>query len=237
MLPLGETEVHIWEYATDPGVDRLAYAVSLLSAGERERWAAFRFDKHRAEYALSHALVRLALSEYAPVRAADWTFGVGEWGKPFIAGPVVHPPLWFNLSHTGGYVVCAVARMAVGVDVEQETRRADFAEVSQRFFAPGECEYLRGLPPELRRGAFFRIWTRKEAYIKADGRGLAVPLESFNVLDTAEYRFWEFQAAEHRIALAVADREGRIEVRRHDARRLFLAREDAFNTAVGDQPD
>src|ERR1700730_11780446 len=99
MLALGPTQIHLWQYpiGKEPVGEHLAYAMTLLSDAETAKRAAFYFEKHRTEYALSHAILRLVLSEYAPVRPEEWRFAIGQWGKPEIAGPVVDPPLWFNL--------------------------------------------------------------------------------------------------------------------------------------------
>src|ERR1700733_10368688 len=126
MRELGPLQIHLWQYpiGDPPDAQHLAHAMTLLSDAEKKRLAAFHFNKHRAEYALSHAISRLALSEYAPVRPEEWQFQTGEKGKPEIAGPAMDPPLWFNLSHTDGFVVCAAGRVRqLGVDVENMSRK------------------------------------------------------------------------------------------------------------------
>ena len=92
-------------------------------------------EKHRAEYALSHAMVRLVLSEYAPVRPEQWQFLTGEKGKPEIAGPALDIPLWFNLSHTDGFAVCVAGRVRqLGVDVENMSRKTSHRGISETLF-------------------------------------------------------------------------------------------------------
>ena len=116
-------------------------------------------------------LVRTALSHHGGIDPRDWSFGAGEHGRPFIAGPV-QPDLDFNLTHTEGMIVCLVASIpGAGVDVEFLPRRNDTAGVARHFFAPQE---QAGLPER-----FFDYWTLKEAYIKARGKGLALPLDGF----------------------------------------------------------
>jgi 4'-phosphopantetheinyl transferase len=192
MLDLGPTQLHLWQYpiGTTPVAGHLAYAMTLLSDAERVRCAAFYFEKHRTEYALSHAILRLVLSEYAPVKPEEWYFSFGEWGKPEIAGPAVDPPLWFNLSHTEGFVACVAGRVRqLGVDVENVNRMTSCIEIARHSFAAAEYDYLKNLPPALQHEAFFRIWTLKEAYIKAEGKGLSIPLDSFHFrLSTGEVR-------------------------------------------------
>jgi 4'-phosphopantetheinyl transferase len=183
MRELGPSQIHLWQYpiGDPPSAQHLAHARTLLSDAEERRCAAFRLEKHRAAYALSHAMLRLVLSEYAPVRPEQWQFLTGEKGKPEIAGPALDIPLWFNLSHTDGFAVCVAGRVRdLGVDVENMNRTASCDDLAKRFFASSEYEYLRNLPASLQRKAFFRIWTLKEAYIKAEGKGLSIPLDSFH---------------------------------------------------------
>jgi 4'-phosphopantetheinyl transferase len=194
---IGEADVDVWLLAApeDAGAERVARCAALLDAGERARLARFRAPADRARYLFAHALVRATLSRYAPeTPPAAWRFHVGPHGRPEIAdelvrggaamGAALAPPLRFNLSHTAGLVACAVALgRDVGVDVEHTaTPRFDAQaclEVAASSFAPSELAGLAGLPPEARRERFFAIWTLKEAYIKARGLGLALPLASF----------------------------------------------------------
>ena len=243
MRELGPLQIHLWQYpiGDPPDARHLAQAMTLLSDAEKKRRAAFHREKHGAEYALSHAMLRLVLSEYAPVGPEQWQFLAGEKGKPEIAGPALEPPLWFNLSHTDGFAVCVAGRVQqLGVDVENMSRKTSHQELAKRFFAPAEYEYLRTLPPSVQREAFFRIWTLKEAYIKADGKGLSIPLDSFHFRFSAEnptevtlesnaesnpgiWRFFEFEpGSDHRISIGVKNPEQRtLQVECHHAATLF----------------
>ncbi|MBZ5678116.1 MAG: 4'-phosphopantetheinyl transferase superfamily protein [Acidobacteriia bacterium] len=243
MRELGPSQIHLWQYpiGDPPDARHLARAMTLLSDAEKNRCAAFHMEKHAAEYALSHAMLRLALSEYAPVRPEQWQLLTGEKGKPEIAAPALDTPLCFNLSHTDGFAVCVAGRFRhLGVDVENMNRRTSHQELAQRFFAPAESEYLRSLPPSLQREAFFRIWTLKEAYIKADGRGLSIPLDSFcfrfpteNPAQVAlesnaqsnpdHWSFFEFRHGEdYRISIgAKGPASGTLQVLRLEAATLF----------------
>ena len=243
MRELGPSQIHLWQYpiGAPPDARHLAHAMTLLSHAEKKRCAAFHLEKHGAEYAVSHAMLRLALSQYAPVRPEEWQFLTREKGKPEIAGPALDPPLWFNLSHTDGFAVCVAGRVRqLGVDVENMSRKTSHEELAKRFFAPAEHEYLRTLPPNLQRDAFFRIWTLKEAYIKADGRGLSIPLDSFHFRFSTDspaqvtlesnaesnpsaWSFFEFQPGpDHRISIGVKNPEhGTLQVECHHAAILF----------------
>src|SRR3954462_12403632 len=153
----------------------------LLSLDERMRADRFRFERHRRQYIFAHAMVRLALSRAAPdVAPTDWSFAAGRYGRPFVAAPATSTALHFSLSHADGCVACVVSsHEAVGVDVETVSRHAAPLSTAARFFAPEEVETLRGLPEPAAIERFFDYWTLKEAYLKARGFGLNLPLDAF----------------------------------------------------------
>jgi 4'-phosphopantetheinyl transferase len=153
----------------------------LLSVDERVRADRFVFERHRRQYIFAHAMLRLALSKVAPnVAPSDWSFAAGRYGRPFIAAPALSTPLYFSLSHADGCVTCVVSRHeAVGVDVETVSRRVAPLSTALRFFAPEEVETLRSLPGPTAIERFFDYWTLKEAYLKARGFGLNLPLDAF----------------------------------------------------------
>jgi 4'-phosphopantetheinyl transferase len=151
---------------------------ALLSDEERARAARFHFERNRREYVAAHALKRLMLSEAAGGRPHDWCFAAEPGGKPFVAG---RTGLHFNLSHCNGLVACAVsADVPLGVDVEPLERRAPL-DVADHYFAPDERAWLFGLPDGEQSRGFFRLWTMKEAFIKATGKGVAQGLHSFAI--------------------------------------------------------
>jgi 4'-phosphopantetheinyl transferase len=178
---LGPRDVHVWLAVPEQIRDAplLARYLALLSDDERERAARFRFDEHRHQFCVAHALVRTALSRYARVEPGAWRFSVGERGRPEIVAAPGVPPLRFNLSHAGGLVACAVALARdVGVDVEDATRRADIDAIARRYFSPSERSDLAR--PGSGRDRFFELWTLKEAYLKARGIGIAAGLEKIS---------------------------------------------------------
>ena len=180
-LSLRPDEVHLWVVEPERVSDsRLLSAYhALLNADERERHARFRFEKHRLQFLVSHALVRLTLSRYAPVPPQSWRFFTNAYGRPEISGEGL-PGLRFNLSHTDGMAVCAVAiDTDVGADVEHSGRPGQTVELADSFFSPSEVRALRALPAERQRERFFDYWTLKESYIKARGAGLSLPLDQF----------------------------------------------------------
>jgi len=180
-MPLPPDEVHVWitepEKIEEPGL--LAAYLELLSPEEREKQRRFYFERHRRQYLVSHALVRLTLSRYAPVEPQAWSFVTNEFGCPRVAGEG-STGLRFNLSHTDGMAVVAVARdVDVGVDVEDAFRAGETVGLADRFFAPSEVTALRALEVPRQQDRFFAYWTLKESYIKARGMGLSLPLEQF----------------------------------------------------------
>jgi 4'-phosphopantetheinyl transferase len=178
VIPPGEAHLFTVRLAeaTDPGL--LAAYRDLLSDDERARGDRYLFERNRHEHVVAHALKRLCLSRYAGVDPRAWRFVVGERGKPEIAEPA--SALRFNLSHTDGLVACLVAEgIDVGVDVETTARRTDTDAIASRFFAEPEVAALLALPASEHKRRFFEYWTLKEAYIKARGLGLAIPLGDF----------------------------------------------------------
>jgi len=179
-LPLSAVHVDLVDTADAAALARLESYQALLSQDERERMARFVFDRDRRAFVITRAHVRTMLSRYAAVAPADWRFIENVHGRPEIfARPEGTPDLRFNISHTDGLIACAVTiGREVGVDVEHIGRHLTH-DVAGRFFAPEEVTELRGLPLEDQQRVFFDYWTLKEAYIKARGFGLALPLADF----------------------------------------------------------
>ncbi len=175
------SEAHIW--LTGPADAEAEGAhLPLLAPDELEQYRRFKVERPRRLYLAARALARSALSLYAPhVEPAAWSFRFNRHGRPEIDGPAARPPLRFNLSHTDGLVACLVTlELDAGVDVEQIERRINLVGVARHSFSEleaGEVGKLRGRDRQER---FFYYWTLKEAYIKARGMGLALPLRRFS---------------------------------------------------------
>ena len=180
LLPFNSVHVDLVDTASAAALDKLDAYRALLSPDEHERMARFVFDRDRRVFLITRALVRTMLSRYAQVAPADWKFIANVHGRPEILDrPPGAPDLRFNISHTDGLIACAVTiGREVGVDVEHINRHLTH-DVAGRFFAPDEVTDLRKLPDEEQRRVFFDYWTLKEAYIKARGFGLALPLGDF----------------------------------------------------------
>lgn len=176
---LAGVEAEVWVLPTEGlGPLQEARAAALLDAAETARAARFHFDRDRRDYRFAHALLRLLLSSAAPRDPRAWRFRDGAGGKPELAQPEPEP-LHFNLSHTRGCVACLAGRLPqIGVDLESRDRRVS-PDLGERLFAPAEAALLRHPDEALRWERFFRIWTLKEAYLKATGQGLRTPLNAF----------------------------------------------------------
>jgi 4'-phosphopantetheinyl transferase len=175
-LSLGGTEVHVWAADLEAGLEHEARA--LLSAEERARADRFHFAHDRRHFAVARARLRSLLGLYLGADPRALIFSYGANGKPSLSGS----RLRFNASHSGGRALFAFTKdREVGIDIERERDLEDPLTLAGRFFAPAEAQVLRGLSRDEVVPAFFRCWTRKEAYIKATGRGLAEPLDGFEV--------------------------------------------------------
>ncbi len=153
--------------------------LAILPAEEQVEVARFQCRKSRQLTLIGRALARHALSRHEGGDPADWRFARGPFGKPFTIGNR-QGTIAFNVAHTEGLVVCATGMVdAIGVDAEYVERRNALDDIAKRFFAASEVAALLALPPPQRKQEFFRYWTLKEAFIKAHGAGLALPLEQF----------------------------------------------------------
>lgn len=157
--------------------EELDVLVSRLDPVELERFHRFRPEVKKQEFALGKALTRFALSRATGRTTVPWVFTVDRRGKPGLGPP--HSSLHFNLSHTKGLLAVAVTSgHPVGIDVETIEPRSE--DIARRFFAPEEVSLLESTPADRRVTLFTTLWTLKEAYMKAHGDGLSIPLESFH---------------------------------------------------------
>lgn len=153
---------------------------AVLPAEETAACDRFVFESGRHQCLISRVLVRTALSAYTDVLPESWRFSANQFGKPHIAHPA-DCPLRFNLSHTSALIVCAVSQgWELGVDVEDVRRRVADESIARHYFASDEIESLLAVPTGERPARFLEFWTLKEAFLKAHGAGLAIPLKSFS---------------------------------------------------------
>lgn len=177
-----DVDVDVWYWPTlglEP--ERLASLTRILSAEEHVRLAAFHHAADRRDFAAVHALVRTALSTHADVAPRDWMFTSPPGRKPRILARCGWAGLYFNLSHTNGFVACAIARMpTIGVDVERIDRFVDVDEIASHCLSDDERREIAPLDAAARRVRFIEHWTLKEALVKATGEGLSGRLRSMS---------------------------------------------------------
>ncbi len=184
MIPLPPDEVHVWTASRHAPDDAAVGGFrDLLTDDERRRADRFVSAVDRRQFAVGRGLLRTILGRYLGRPPGGLRFVANAHGKPGLdPASGVDPALRFNVSHSGSLALYAVARgRELGVDIERIRPEFGGQAIAARFFAPGEVDALLALPPESRTLAFFHGWTRKEAYIKAQGKGLALPLDEFEV--------------------------------------------------------
>ncbi len=181
-ITLPAEEVHLWR------VDLASVAKAekrwddILSADERARATRFHFSRDRQYFTATRALLRTILGGYLDSDPKALRFQYSEKEKPSLTAPQSGNPVEFNVSHSGDVALLAFARgRDIGVDVERLRENFDHKAIAHRFFSEQEQRQLAALAPADRYRGFFRCWTRKEAYIKARGTGLSLPLRQFDV--------------------------------------------------------
>ena len=176
--PLSVGTVHVWHARYPDDAEEIPWPLGWLSEEERERYARFRIDRKRQDFAFGRLWLRALLASYLGCPSARVSLLHTERGRPYLA----QDDLQFNLSHSGGRLLCGLVRdCPIGVDIEQNADVAARDGIARRFFTTGEYEAIRGLPESLQAAGFFRCWTSKEAYLKAGSQGLAGHLGSFEV--------------------------------------------------------
>lgn len=178
---LGVDDVHIWRIDLSRP---MGHRENVLSAEEMARAALMKHDGARATFQHARMALRMILSAYTGLPAGQLPIIIDARGKPRL--DLTDAP-FFNLSHAGALALVAVTRAApVGVDVEIIRPTPRLGDLAERFFASGETAALRALPEAQRLDAFYACWTRKEAYVKADGTGIAGSLSGFEVSVTPD---------------------------------------------------
>jgi 4'-phosphopantetheinyl transferase len=179
-LKLSTNDIHVWHAKLeDPLVSPLE---GYLSQDEHIRAHRFRFKKDRNHFIIARGLLRTILASYLDTEPSDVQFSYADKGKPALKITSGNKTVNFNLAHSHGRALYAFSRnRELGVDLEFIRDELADEAVAERFFSQAEVAALRSLPPEIRREAFYNCWTRKEAYIKARGEGLSMPLNEFDV--------------------------------------------------------
>lgn len=181
-LRLAEGEIHVWRAYLDRGRPTRAEFRSMLAPDEEARANRYFLVSDCDDFVVTRGILRELLGRYVGCAARDIQFKYAPHGKPSLRQEFLALPVCFNVSHSHGLALFAFSLgLDLGVDVELV--RSDFggSEIAERYLAPQEVQELRSLPAALQAEGFFLCWTRKEAYLKARGEGLHIPLGSFSV--------------------------------------------------------
>jgi 4'-phosphopantetheinyl transferase len=181
-LSLTSGEVHVWRAGLEQPPELVERFLRTLDQDERTRASRFHFDKHRRHFIVGRGFLRSLLARYLETEPGDVRFAYGTYGKPALDGEYRDSRLRFNASHSHEFALYAfVQDHEIGVDVEYVKEGFASEDIARHFFSAYEVRTLMALPPAERAAAFFRCWTRKEAYIKALASGLSHPLDEFDV--------------------------------------------------------
>ncbi len=177
-MTLSNRDVHVWRASLSVSEIRLADFQAILADDERARAARFRNPLHGAQYTVARGVLRMLLGRYLNRPPKDIRFSYSHYGKPFIDD--ASETLRFNLSHSQDLVLYAFTHQReIGIDIEYIRPVSSRDQIA--VFSPNETRVLSALPAAQQAIGFFNCWTRKEAYIKAHGEGLSLPLDQFDV--------------------------------------------------------
>lgn len=181
-MTLTDDEVHVWRYALDQPPAITERLKRTLAQDELNRAGRFHFIKDRDHYIVARGTLRAILGYYLGLDPVKIRFRYAEYGKPSLVNELGGEWLRFNVAHSHGLALFGVTRgREIGVDLEWIRSGLADEQIAERFFSAAETRVLRELPMHLQDVAFFNCWTRKEAYIKARGEGLSMPLSDFEV--------------------------------------------------------
>jgi 4'-phosphopantetheinyl transferase len=181
-------QIHIWRAALDATALQTEQLQAFLSADEIARADRFHFEKDRLRYIVARGTLRQILGLYLKSAPHALQFDYTHFGKPFLPSETAKIGINFNLSHSGDMVLYAITRgQCVGIDLEKINPTIAIEQIAQRFFSPAEITALHAAPGDQRDQLFFLYWTRKEAILKATGKGVAFPLEKVNVSQQANH--------------------------------------------------
>lgn len=181
-LILSNKDVHVWYAPVKETANRLHYLKHILSTDELQRANRFNFETDRNRFITAHGILRTILGHYLNISADKLHFSYGRYGKPTLVDNISQKIVHFNVSHSSGLVLYAITRYSeVGIDIERIRPIDHMDQIAECYFSEQEKTAFRSLPENQKQEAFFAYWTRKEAFIKATGRGLSYPLNTFTV--------------------------------------------------------
>jgi 4'-phosphopantetheinyl transferase len=175
-------DTHIWSAELDRFTSMMQWLSTLLSSEEKNRSKHFIFNRDRNRFVVRHGLLRIILSHYIDIEPNCIEFVFGQNGKPALKGIVNNYDIRFNLSFSEGLCLFAITRCReIGIDIEFDGRSLDYDQIIHNFFAEKEKFFFRHIDKNQKKAAFFKLWTKKEALVKAIGIGLFFPFNSFSM--------------------------------------------------------
>ena len=193
-MQLDTSDIHLWFADTrDFPLQQLEErCLQWLSEQERIKFAKYKVVSSRHEFLLGQFLLRTTLSDYGKNLPREWLFVLGEYGKPELSAELAVEMPCFNLTHSKGKVVLALSlQQQIGIDLEAAREQRRIRKIAQRHFSQAETEQLFALPEQSHLTRFYELWTLKESYIKATGKGLSESLCSFGFdISIDSMRFW-----------------------------------------------
>jgi len=179
---LDDDEVHVWCVPLEIPASNAQYLQQTLPVEEMERAQRFVFEEDRSGFIVARGLLRVIIARYLALDPRRLRFCYNSYGKPGLLRESEQDSLFFNMSHAKGLALYALSRnREVGIDIERIRADRTGEEIAKTVFSPRELEVFRKIPAEMKRRAFLNCWTRKEAYVKATGRGLSIPLDQLEV--------------------------------------------------------
>jgi 4'-phosphopantetheinyl transferase len=226
---LSNDEIHIWSASLKQSWEDIAEHFSILSLNEQERAKRFYFEQDQNRYIAGRGMLRNFLGNYLGMEPGQIEFSYGAYGKPALANHLNVENLQFNLSHSNDVVVYTFTKdQLIGIDIEHVRPMKDMDDFAHHFFTPTEYNFIQALSKDQKQIFFFKLWTCKEAFLKANGSGLTAPLNQVEISfpndetailksigsDTAQAAHWHFKifnpVSGYQAAIAVEGYEKRI---------------------------
>lgn len=174
--------VHIWRASLDYSKSKLNLLIGSLSKDEIERANRFYFEKDRMQFIVRRGILKQIISKYLEIDPKNLLFEYNPFGKPFLVTNSLKNNIKFNMSHSKNMALyCISSQKDVGIDIEFTQKKVEFHLIIERFFSHNEKAFIQNITTNKRKEAFFKIWTRKEAILKALGKGISFPLEKVDV--------------------------------------------------------
>ncbi|MDJ0660069.1 MAG: 4'-phosphopantetheinyl transferase superfamily protein [Crocosphaera sp.] len=197
-LTINPQEVHIWKKNLEQPSINVQNGFQMLNEAERNKAQRFRFEKHQKRFTIARSSLKHILSLYLSISPQEIEFEYNDYGKPQLLEQINNINLQFNVSHSENIAIYGITcRYLIGVDVEYIRPMLEADNLAKRFFSEKEFEYIRELSPEEKDKGFFRLWTAKEAYLKAIGQGISGGLDKVEISIDEPIRFIKLSESDH----------------------------------------